>query len=61
MSELKDPISVLPANDRCAFETGMDPAGRRLRCPKRATLKLNRVPLCDQHAEYQMTSTCGRA
>ena len=62
MSELKDPIFVRPAkNLSCAFETGMDPAGRRLTCPKKATIKVSHVPLCDQHAEYQMTSTCGCA
>lgn len=62
METVKDPVSVLPAGGKqCAFETGRDPSGKRLTCSRGATMKLDTVPLCDGHAEYKMTSVCGRA
>ncbi len=58
---IKDTISVAPAiNKMCGHEIGRNPAGGRITCPKRATVEIGGVPLCDQHAEYRMMSACGR-
>lgn len=58
---MKDQIVIRPASCQCSFERGIDPSGKKLICPKPATMKLNQIPLCDTHAEYKMMSVCGRA
>ena len=61
MSEVKDPISVMPVkNKMCSFDLGLDPAGKPKRCPKAATMLINGKPFCDFHAEIRMIEACGR-
>ena len=57
---VKSPISVLPANGQCSFERGRDPSGKRIICQRKATMRINGVALCDQHAELSMMAGCGR-
>lgn len=57
---MSDAIIRPVTGKRCAFQTGLDPAGRKIQCPCNATLKLDTTPLCDHHAEIAMTAACGR-
>ena len=58
---VKDAISVKSANgDQCSFERGRDPAGKRVLCDHKATIRIGGTSLCDRHAELSMAAACGR-
>lgn len=57
---MSDPIVRPVVDQRCAFITGLDPAGKSRRCIRDANLSIDGKPLCDQHAEIAMAAACGR-
>jgi hypothetical protein len=63
-------IKILLARGRCSFVAGLDKAGKPVKCPQKATVQIPKTnkktklseyhPLCDHHAEIQMTTLYSR-
>ena len=43
----------------CVSPVGLSPTGKGVKCPSKATMKIDDKPICDKHAEELMTIECG--
>lgn len=43
----------------CVSPVGLSPTGKGIKCPSKATMKINDLAICDRHAESILTVECG--
>ena len=46
--------------DTCSNRRGLDAAGKTVRCHRKATMRLDDLPYCDQCAGPLLAAVCGR-
>jgi hypothetical protein len=52
-------IRPVQPKTNCASPVGLSSTGKGIKCPSKATMKIDDKAICDKHAEELMTADCG--